>query len=121
MAKDQTGIDRVVSGTPNEMVDLAKRQIFASAAKIGSVPPSAPRRDLQRVLCELLDSEISAGLQTFPFCSFHVWIGDDVNGIEAVGTFEDESIWKDSGAIAHWLHETAIRLYPDSAYANAHR
>lgn len=110
MAKDQTRIDRVVTGTPDEAVVLAKRQIFASAVEIGAVPRGAPRRDLQRVRCELLESEISAGLKTFPFCSFHVWIGDDLNGMGAVVSFDDESVWKDSGALAHWLHETAIRL-----------
>lgn len=47
------------------------------------LPAEAPRRSLQRVLCDLLDSEISAGLQTFAFDSFRVWIGDELNGFEA--------------------------------------
>ena len=121
MEKDRTGIDRVAPGTPDDVVDFAKRQMFATAVKIGAVPAGAPRRDLQRVLCELLDSEISAGLQTFPFDSFQVWIGDDLNGIDAVGRFEDRRVWQDSGAIAHWFHETALRLYPESDYAKKHR
>ena len=34
-------------------------------------------------LCELLESEINAGLQTFAFDIVRVWIGDELNGIEA--------------------------------------
>lgn len=83
--------------------------------------PGAPRRDLQRVLYELLESEISAGLQTFPFNSFRVWIGDDLNGVAAEATLEGEDVWEDAGAIAHWLHETALKLYPSSDYARAYR
>jgi hypothetical protein len=29
--------------------------------------------------------------------------------------------WSVYAAIAYWLHETAIRLYPESKYAKAHR
>jgi hypothetical protein len=52
------------------VVDFAQRQTFSPAEKVGLVPEGAPRRSLQRVLCELLDSEINAGLQTFAFGSF---------------------------------------------------
>lgn len=36
------------------------------------------------MLCKLLDSEINAGLQTFAFNIFRVWIGDEMNGRAAM-------------------------------------
>jgi hypothetical protein len=76
-------ISRVARGTTGEVVDVAQRQIFWPADKIGPVPDGAPRRSLQQVLRELLESEINAGLQTFAFDSFRVWFGDDLNDIHA--------------------------------------
>ena len=70
-----------------------------------------PGLDLQRVLCDLLESEISAGVQTLPFDTFRVWIGDDLNGVAAEARFEDEKIWKDAGAIAHWLQSDYARRW----------
>jgi len=122
MAKESTGIDKVIPGTSGEVVDFAQRQIFSAAGKIGPVPDGLPRRSLQRVLCGLLDGEINAGLQTFAFDDFRVWIGDELNGYVATARITpDDPVWSDDTAIAHWLHETAIRLYPDSDYAKAHR
>jgi len=90
--------------------------------KIGPVPDGLPRRSLQRVLCELLESEINAGLQTFAFDIVRVWIGDELNGFAATaGITRKDAAWSDDAAVAHWLHETAIRLYPESDYARAHR
>jgi hypothetical protein len=119
---DPTGISRIASGTTGEVVDFAKRQIFSSAEKIEPVPAGAPWRSLQRVLRELLDSDINAGLQTFAFDSFRVWIGDELNGFAAAAEITPkDAAWPDNSAVAHWLHETAIRLYPESDYAKAHR
>ena len=82
----------------------------------------APYRNLQRVLFDLLDSEINAGLRTFGCASFLVWIGDELNNFDAEAILVDkDAAWADDGAIANWLHETAIRLYPDSDYARRHR
>ena len=122
MAKEPTGIDKVAPGTSGEVVDFAQLQIFSAAGKIGQVPDGLPRRSLQRVLCGLLDGEINAGLQTFAFDDFRVWIGDELNGYTATARITpDDPAWSDDTAIAHWLHETAIRLYPDSDYAKVHR
>jgi hypothetical protein len=121
MQKD-TGIKRVALGTSGEVVDCAKRQIFSSTSSIEPVPAGVPRRSQQRVLCELLDSEINARLQTFAFGDVRVWIGDQLNGREAEALLTPRMpAWSDDASIAHWLHETAIRLYPDSDYARAHR
>ena len=74
------------------------------------------------MLRELLDSEINAGLQTFAFGSFRVWLGDELNGFAAAAEITPKDpAWSDNSAVAHWLHETAIRLYPESDYAKAHR
>ena len=122
MAKEPTGIDKVAPGTSGEVVDFAQRQIFSAAGKIGPVPDGLPRRSLQRVLCGLLDREINAGLQTFAFDDFRVWIGDELNGYAATARITpDDPVWSDDTAIAHWLHDTAIRLYPESDYAKVHR
>ena len=86
------------------------------------MPAGAAWRSLQRVLRELLYSEINAGLQTFAFGSFRVWIGDEMNGAEATAEITpNDPARSDNSAVAHWLHETAIRLYPNSDYAKAHR
>jgi hypothetical protein len=42
--------------------------------------------DLERVLQQLHDSEINAGLQTFFDTGMRVWIGDAINGIQAETT-----------------------------------
>src|SRR4051794_12016280 len=111
MAEDRTGIDRVVPGTPENVVEFAERQVFSPATTVMPVPTSAPRRSLQRVLCDLQDSEINAGLQTFAFDTFRVWLGDELNGHKAEASFDSgDAAWADDAAIAHWLHETAIRL-----------
>jgi len=121
VTEDRTDIDRVAPGTPTNVVDFPKRQSI-SRGKVESVPDGAPRRSLQRVLCDLLDSEINAGLQTFAFDIVRVWLGDELNGLEAEAELTPRSPgWGDDAAIAHWLHETAIRLYPESGYAKKNR
>ena len=115
-------ISRVARGTTGEVVSLAQRQIFSPADRIGPVPDGVQRRSLQRVLCELLESEINAGLQTFAFDIMRVWMGDELNGIDAQAELTPRNpAWGDDAAIAHWLHETAIRLYPQSEYAKKFR
>ena len=117
-----SGISHVARGTAGEVVDFAQRQIFSAAGKIGPVPDGLPRRSPQHVLCGLLDGEINAGLQTFAFDDFRVWIGDELNGYVATARITpDDPVWSDDTAIAHWLHDTAIRLYPESDYAKVHR
>jgi hypothetical protein len=81
---------------------------------------------LERVLQQLHDSEINAGVQTFYDAGMRVWIGDEANGIQAettinwTGNFADPRKWPEGVTAASWLHEVALRLYPDSKYAKAH-
>jgi hypothetical protein len=53
-----------------------------------------------------------------------VWIGDEANGIQAETTINRTVAarlrWPEGLTAASWLHETALRLYPDSKYAKAH-
>jgi hypothetical protein len=115
-------ISSIAPRTPDNTVDFAQRQTFPQACLIVASSAEVPRRNLQRVLCDLLDSEINAGLRTFGCASFLVWIGDELNNFDAEAILVDkDAAWADDGAIANWLHETAIRLYPESKYTKAHR
>ena len=83
-----------------------------------------PSADLERVLQALHDSEINAGVQTFFDAGMRVWIGDEVNGIQAETVFtrmgSTERTWPEGLTAASWLYETALRLYPYSKYAKEH-
>ena len=83
--------------------------------------------DLERILQQLHDSEINAGVQTFYDAGMRVWIGDESNGIQSETTLNRTSAgfaaprkWPNGVTAASWLHEVAIRLYPDSKYAKEH-
>ena len=81
---------------------------------------------LEQVLQRRHDSEINAGVQTFYDAGMRIWIGDKLNGIQSertinrTGNFADPRKWPEGVTAASWLHETALRLYPDSKYAKSH-
>jgi hypothetical protein len=83
--------------------------------------------DLEGVLHQLHDSEINAGVQTFYDTGMKIWIGDQANGIRAettinrAGSFADPRKWPKGVTAASWLHEVALRLFPDSRYAKEHK
>jgi hypothetical protein len=85
-----------------------------------------PMPDLEQILQQLHDSEINAGVQTFYDTGMRVWIGDESNGIYAETTinrtanFAAPRKWPEGVTAVSWLHEVALRLYPDSEYAKAH-
>lgn len=82
-----------------------------------------PALSLERVLRDLHDSEINAGLQTFYDAGMRVWIGDQINDRRAETSFSRKGApgaWPEEGLAARWLHETALHLFPDSAYARTH-
>ena len=76
---------------------------------------------LESVLQQLHDSEINAGVRTFYDAGMRVWIGDEANGIQAETTINRTAAarlkWQEGFTAASWLHETALRLYPESKYA----
>jgi hypothetical protein len=82
---------------------------------------------LEQVLQQLHDSEINAGVQTFYDTGMRVWIGDDANGIRTETTIDRTASfvaprkWPEGVTAASWLHEVALRLYPDSKYAKSHK
>jgi hypothetical protein len=55
-------------------------------------------------------------VQTFFDAGMRVWIGDEVNGIQAETVFtrmgSTERTWPEGLTAASWLYETALRLYP---------
>ncbi len=62
------------------------------------------------ILQRLYDSEINFQIETFWDSGFTVRLGDSLNGIkaeESVGTMEEALIW---------LHQQAIKYFPDSRY-----
>ena len=82
--------------------------------------------ELERILQQLHDSEINAGVQTFFDAGMRVWIGDESNGIQSettinrAGAFAARRSDPFRPLAGSWLHEVALRLYPDSKYAKAH-
>ena len=80
--------------------------------------------DLEHILRQLHDSEINAGVQTFYDAGMRVWIGDEANSIQAETTINRTAAarlkWLEGLTAASWLHETALRLHPDSKYAKQH-
>jgi hypothetical protein len=81
--------------------------------------------DLEHVLQQLHDSEINAGVQTFYDAGMRVWIGDEMNGIQAETTINRTAAarlkWPEGPSAASRLHETALRLYPDSRHGPEHQ
>jgi hypothetical protein len=79
---------------------------------------------LERVLQQLHDSEINAGVQTFFDAGMKIWIGDEMNGIQAETVINRTRAarlkWPEGLSAANWLHETALHMYPASKYAKEH-
>jgi hypothetical protein len=71
--------------------------------------------DLENTLRRLHDSEINAGVQTFYDAGLRIWIGDEINGIQAettinrAGAFAAPRKWPEGVTAASWLHEVALR------------
>jgi hypothetical protein len=82
-------------------------------------PPS-----LEVVLQGLHDSEIRYGIQNEPPAGgITAWIdfGSRTEKATFYGTVVgDRQVWPAADRIAAWLHETALRLFPDSPYAEEH-
>jgi hypothetical protein len=71
--------------------------------------------ELAKVMQRLYDSEINCGMQGMYAKGFTVWLGDEVNGIDALQSFTGEQLQY----AAKWLHEQACVHYPNSAYAQS--
>jgi hypothetical protein len=77
--------------------------------------------NLERVMRQLHDSEINAGVETFYDAGgMRVWLGDTINGIRAETSIKrTDHQWPAGVTAASWLHAVALRLYPGSNYAKA--
>ena len=75
--------------------------------------------NLERVMRQLHDSEINAGVETFYDAGgMRVWLGDTFNGIQAETWIRRTDLqWPAGVTAASWLHAVALRLYPESNYA----
>ena len=68
--------------------------------------------DIGTVLQALYDSEINARVFSFWDAGWTAELGDDMNGI-----LESEDGLTDLKAVAEWLHNAALRHFPNSVYA----
>ena len=69
--------------------------------------------NLERVMQQLHDSEINAGVETFYAAGMRVWLGDTINGIQAETSIKPTGQqWPADVTAASWLHAVALRLYP---------
>ena len=76
--------------------------------------------NLERVMQQLHDSQINAGVETFYDAGMRVWLGDTINGIQAETSIKPTGHqWPAGVTAASWLHAEALRLYPQSNYAKA--
>jgi hypothetical protein len=70
---------------------------------------------LEVVLQGLHESEIRCGIQNDPE------FGSRTEKATFYGTIVgDRQVWPAADRIAAWLHETALRLFPESPYAKSH-
>ena len=87
------------------------------------VPLTPPA--LESVLQGLHESEIRCGIQNEPPAGgITAWIdfGSRTEKATFYGTIVgDQQVWPAADRIAAWLHETALRLFPDSPYAKTHK
>jgi hypothetical protein len=87
------------------------------------MPISLTPPTLEVVLQSLYDSEIRCGIQNEPPSGgITAWIdfGSKTEKATFNGTIvDDRQVWP-ANDIAAWMHETALRLFPDSPYAKAH-
>jgi hypothetical protein len=79
---------------------------------------------LERVLQGLHESEIRCRIHNEPPAGgITAWIdfGSRTEKATFYGTIVgDKEVWPAADRIASWLHETALRLFPESPYAKSH-
>jgi hypothetical protein len=79
---------------------------------------------LETLLKGLHDSEIRYGIQNDPPAggiTASIDFGSRTEKATFYGTIVgDRQVWPAADRIAAWMHETALRLFPDSPYAKEH-
>jgi hypothetical protein len=82
------------------------------------MPTSLTPPTLEVVLQGLHESEIRCGIRNEPPAGgITAWIDFGSRTDTIVG---DRQVWPAADRIASWMHETALRLFPDSPYAKSH-
>jgi hypothetical protein len=117
--KSGTAITDVALDAPAEAFGFAAEQIFPPEdGRIEPLPEGAPQLSLEKVIEALHDSEINVGLQSFADCGLRVWIGDELNGVDASARLESgkDGRWPGEGAVAFWLHDTVMNVISNSEY-----
>lgn len=64
----------------------------------------------------LYHSEINCGISSFWDDGFKIWLGDHINGETDYSSFGADEL--DTEA-SRWLHEVALKRYPQSDYAKS--
>jgi hypothetical protein len=78
---------------------------------------------LDDAIAPLYAREINCGGETCWDGGITAWIdfGSRTEKATFYGTIVgDQQVWPAADRIAAWMHETALRLFPDSPYAKAH-
>jgi hypothetical protein len=70
-------------------------------------------KNLIETIHRLSESDISVGLQTVNGSALLLWLGDEIQGIEAQCDFRFDQL----DAAVEWLRDTACIHYPASLYA----
>jgi hypothetical protein len=70
-------------------------------------------KDLIETIHRLSESDISVGLQTVNGSTLLLWLGDEIEGIEAQCDFRFDQL----DAAVDWVRDTACMHYPASLYA----
>jgi hypothetical protein len=100
---------------PSTWAHIVTLVIDAGGHGVTPVVMGTPMADLERILQQLHDSEINAGVQTFYDAGMRVWIGDEANGIQAETTINRTAAarlkWpkgRDRKGLAHHLRRPAL-------------
>ena len=77
--------------------------------------------DLETVVRWLHDSDIRVGIQTYDE-GMQVWISDRLHRVREERLFDRSraASWRED-SVALWLHQAALRLFPDNPYARRFR
>lgn len=104
---------QMTQGAINEAVIINTPHELSEVSAMGFSIKASDALTLESVIRRAYASEINVGLQSFWDAGFHVWIGDDVNGLQAQDNFAVE----DLADVPAWIDEAIRRIYSDSDYA----
>ena len=124
---ERLGRRRATSGgVSNEPALLQQSYTIASTERCYARPMPTPLTPptLEVILQGLHESEIRCGVKNEPPAG-GITAGIDFGSRTEKATFYgtivgDQQVWPAADRIAAWMHETALRLFPDSPHAKEH-